>query len=487
MKKIKIKRKLNLFLVIISIFLVAVTHNVALAQTTRQYQKITYPPLAEIKIPEYERYQLDNGMVIYLSEDHRLPLITGTALIKTGAKFEPESKIGLAELTGNLMRSGGTVSHSDTELNQILEQIAAGVESQINNDSGSVSFTALSYDLDTVFDLFTEVIRQPIFSEKSLVLEKTKLSGEIARRNDDPKDIASREFGKLIYGKNSPYARSVEYKTLNNITREDIISFYRQSVRPDQIILSISGDFNTKEMKKIVNSAFGDWQNPATPKVSQIEIPTQNTTQGTFLVDQPQLTQSNILLGHIGGELSNPDYPTLTVINGILNGFGGRLHNQIRSKQGLAYSVYGVWNAAYDHPGVFVAGGQTKSETTVDFIQSLYAEIEKLRKYPISDAELNYAKESILNSFVFKFAQPNQIINRLVTYEYYGYPADFIFKYQKAVKETTVEDVLRVAKKYLQPDQIITLIVGNGEVMETSLANLKTSVKTIDVTIPDTP
>lgn len=473
-----------LVLALISISFVIITRNTAFAQISPQYQNLTFPPLPEIQLPEYERYKLDNGMVVYLMEDHELPLVTGSAIIRTGARLEPSSQVGLAEITGNLMRTGGTTQHTEDELDQILEQKAASVETSIGNSSGGASFNALSDDLKMVLNLFAEVLRYPIFGEDELKLEKTTLTGEIARRNDDPDDIASREFSKLIYGENSPYARTVESKNLDNISREDVIEFYKKYVRPDQIILGIVGDFNSNEIKPMINDAFGNWVTNSLLPNTNVAKPVQNLTEGVFFVDQPQLTQSNILLGHIGGELNNPDYPTLTVINGILNGYGGRLYNEIRSKQGLAYSVYGFWRAGYDYPGIFVAGGQTKSETTIDVIESINKEIDKLRSQLITPTELNYAKESILNSFIFKFAEPSQTLSRLMTYEYYNYPQDFIFKYQKGVKETTREDVLRVAQKYLQPNQFVTLIVGNGEIIKPSLSRLKTKVQTIDVSIP---
>jgi zinc protease len=168
----------------------------------------------------------------------------------------------------------------------------------------------------------------------------------------------------------------------------------------------------------------------------------------------------------------------------VLNGFGGRLFNDLRSRQGLAYSVYGYWSPQYDFAGTFTAGGQTKSETTVPFVRSLLAEIEKVRTTPISEQELNYAKDSILNSFVFNFEDPNQTLSRLMRYEYFGYPEDFIFQYQKAVKATTIEDVRRVAQKYLQPDRLVTLVVGNSQAIQPALSSLGTTVKTVDVTIP---
>jgi zinc protease len=469
---------------LITISLVFFSKNEVFAQVARNYQEIKYPPLAEIQLPNYDRYQLDNGMVIYLVEDHQLPLIKGNAIIRTGAKFEPANQVGLAEITGKLIRTGGTTKHSEDELDYLLEQKAAAVETEIEQNNGSASFDCLSDDLDEVFALFAEVLRYPVFTEEQLELEKTNLQGEIARRNDNPSQIASREFSKLIYGNNSPYARTTEYQTLANISRQDVKEFYQQYVRPENIILGIVGDFQAEEMKAKINSAFADWKvNTPAPNL-QLATPQQKLTEGIYLVDQPQLSQSNILLGHIGGRLDDPNYPALSIINGVLNGFGGRLFQDIRSRQGLAYSVYGFWNATYDYPGIFVAGGQTKSETTTQFIQSIYNEIERLRTQPISQEELDYAKDSILNSFVFKFQTPAQTLSRLMIYEYYDYPQDFIFKYQTAVKNTTVDDVLRVAQQYLQPEQIVTLVVGNQAMVKSDLTNLKQKVSSIDITIP---
>lgn len=486
MNKIQLKKYFNwLILGLITISLVIIARNSAFAQIPQHYDEIKYPPLPEIQLPKYERYELNNGMVVYLIEDHKLPLVTGSAILRTGSRYEPLSQVGLAEITGDLMRTGGTKNYSEDELDEILEQKAASVETSFGTTSGRASFSALSNDLNRVLELFADVIRNPIFVEEQLKFEKNNLKGEIARRNDNPNSIASREFAKLIYGENSPYATVIEYKNLENITRDDVVEFYNKYVRPDQMILGIVGDFDPNQIKTMINRAFADWKVNTPPPQNKLAKPTQNITDGLFLVDQPQLTQSNILLGHLGGQFNSPDYPALAVLNGVLNGYGGRLYNQIRSIQGLAYSVYGFWNASYDYPGIFVAGGQTRSETTVDFIESALKEIEKLRLEPITEEELNYAKESILNSFIFKFADYSQTLSRLMTYEYYNYPTDFIFQYQKKVKETTIEDVLRVAKKYLQPEQIVTLVVGNAEVIEPSLSGLKENIVDVDITIPE--
>ncbi len=472
-------------LILLTTSLVLASHLPASAQTAKHYTDLELPPLPEVELPEYDRYKLDNGMTVYLIRDRKLPLIRGNAVIRTGSRLEPNQEVGLAEITGTTIRSGGTKQHPADELNQLLEQKAASIETSIDTTSGSANFDFLAEDLETVFPLFAEVIRDPAFAVDKIELAKTQLKGQIARRNDNPGDIASREFRKLIYGEDSPYARTVEYATLDNISRQDVINFYQTYFRPDRVILGIVGDFEPRQMKALIESNFGDWQAQAKEK-TDITAPQANQkyTDGIYFVDRPELTQSNILLGHLGGQASDREYPALSVMNGMLNGFTGRLFNDIRARQGLAYSVYGYWSVRYDYPGMFIAGGQTKSESTVPFVRSILDEVDRLRSDKITLQELEFAKESILNSFVFNFQKPSQTLSRLMTYEYFGYPDDFIFKYQREVKATTADDILKAARKYLQPDRIVTLVVGNKKQIDPPLTQLDRNVKTVDVSIP---
>jgi zinc protease len=477
--------KMNLVRVgLVAVLLLISLRLPAVAKMPQHYTELEFATPPEVQFPPYDRTILKNGMVVYLVEDHDLPLVSGTALIHTGSRWESSDKVGLGELMGEVMRSGGTQQHSPEELNLLLEDKAASVETSVGVTFGSASFDTLTEDLDAVFNLFTEVIRQPAFAPEQFELAKSQQKGAIARRNDDPGNIASREFDKLIYGQDSSYARTVEYQTLDNIRREDVINFYNQYVRPDSIILGIVGDFEPTKMKGLIEKAFGDWQVKTTAPDFTIPSVSQKYDRGVFLVNRPQLTQSNILLGHIGGKLDSPDYPALTVLNGVMNSFGGRLFNEVRSRQGLAYSVYGIWDANYDYPGTFMAGGQTRSEASVPFVKSILAELERLRTTPINEEELTNAKDSILNSFVFNFQSPSQTLSRLMRYEYFGYPEDFIFKYQEAVKATTVNDIQRVAQKYLQPDKIVTLVVGNSQEINPPLNSLGEEVKTVDISIP---
>ena len=472
----------------LALFTVLLTFSVrltAVADTPKHYTELQFEPLPEIELPEYERYELDNGMVVYLLEDRDLPLIGGTAVVRTGSRYEPADRVGLAQLTGAVMRSGGTQNHPAAELNSILEQKAASVETSINTTSGSASFNTLTEDFNTVFPLFAEVLRQPAFAPDKLAIAMNQQQGAIARRNDDPQDIASREFNKVLYGETSPYARTVEYATLDNISREDVIEFYQTYFRPENIILGIVGDFEADDMIDRVESTFGDWQVETSFPPLEPPAASQEYESGLFAIDRPQQTQSSILLGHIGGQFDNPDYPSLSVLNGVLNGFGGRLFNEVRSRKGLAYSVYGSWSPSYDYDGMFIAGGQTQTDNTVPFIRSVVGEIEKLRTNLVTEKELANAKDSILNSFVFNFQSPSQTLSRLMRYEYYDYPEDFIFEYQDRVQNTTQEDVLQAAREYLQPDQLVTVVVGDIQAMNPPLSSLEAEVNLVDISLPE--
>jgi zinc protease len=461
------------------------------ATSARHYTDLEFPPLGEIKIPDFERFELDNGLVVYLMEDHDLPLVRGSATFRTGSFLDPAGKVGLGSITGEAMRLGGTLSHPADQLNALLEQKAAAVETSLDTTSGSASFDTLSEDLEVVFDLFAEVISEPAFANDKIELIKSQYRGSIARRNDDPDEVTTREFRKLVYGASSPYARTTEYADLDNITRVDVVEFYQSTIRPQDTILGISGDFDPTQMKRLIEQYFGSWQGvTSSASVVKANSSVLHATQqqyGLFVVDQPQLTQSYIHIGHLGGRLDNPFHAPLSILNEVLNGFGGRLFNDIRSRQGLAYVVYAYWSPRYDYPGLFIGGGQTRSEATVPFIQSMMQEIERVRTEVISDQELQYAKDAVLNSFVFNFATPDQTLSRLIRYEYYGYPSDFVFQFQQGVENTTAEQVKMAAQENLKPEDLVTVVVGNLAEINPPLQELgeNVTVTKVDISIPE--
>ena len=425
----------------------------ASALTPLHYDELEFSTLPDIELPAYERYELPNGLVVYLLEDHELPLVSGTATFRTGSRFEPADKVGLASITGEAMRLGGTTRLDADALNQQLEQRAAAIETSIDTSDGSASFSSLTEDAAAVFALFADVVQRPAFADDQVDLLKQQTKGSIVRRNDDPDSITSREFRKLVYGADSPYARIPEYATLAAISRDDIQRFYQASIRPERTILGVVGDFDSAQMKQWIAEYFGDW-----------------SPSGVGL----------------GGLIDYPDHAALSVMNEVLNGFGGRLFNEVRSRQGLAYSVYAFWAPRYDYPGLFIGGGQTRSEATVPFIRSTLAEINRMRTQAITATELAQAQDSVLNSFVFNFQSADQILARLIRYEYYDYPQDFVFQFQDQVRQTTAAEVLAAAQDRLRPEQLVILVVGSPTEIQPSLDTLDpdTTVNAVDITIP---
>ena len=247
--------------------------------------------------------------------------------------------------------------------------------------------------------------------------------------------------------------------------------------------LAVWGDFDARQMIKKIEKAFEGWQKvdldlPGTP---QVEYEFRKTVS---VIRKDDVNQSNIYLGHIGGLMSDPDYFALIVMNRILGGgFTGRLFKNVRSREGLAYSVFGSYSANFDYPGEFYVGCQTKSESTVHAIRAMIREVEKMQESEVTDEELALAKDSFLNSFVFNFDSKGEIVNRLVTYDYFGYPADFLQKTKQNVEKVTKADVLRVARKHLKPDKVQILAVGRPQDFDEPLSVLGL-VNEIDITIP---
>ena len=448
-------------------------------QVTISYKELTYPALGDIRMPDVKRATLTNGMQLFLLEDHELPLIRMSAMIRTGSIYEPADKVALADITGTVMRTGGTTSRTGDEIDEELEQIAASVETGIGESSGSASVSVLKEDIDTGLAILADVLMNPAFAQDKIELAKIQHRSDISRRNDNVRQIAGREFNKIIYGPRSIYARQTEYATIDNITRDDLVTFHKKFYRPNNMMLAVWGDFDTDQMIAMVEKAFDGWEKgdieiPAVPKVQYEFKPTVN------LIRKEDINQACLRLGHIGGLMSDPDYFALLVMNRALS---DRVFKNVRSREGLAYSAYGSYGAGFDHPGVFVVSCQTKSEATVYATRAMIDEVRKITESEITDEELALAKEGFLNSFVFNFESKGQIVRRLMTLEYFDYPADFLQRTKTNVEKVTKADVLRVAKKHLQPDKLQILAVGKPDDFDEPLSVLG-SVNEIDITIP---
>jgi zinc protease len=456
----------------------------AVAQAT-DWQKISIPPLPDFHPQAPKRIVLPNGMVIFLQEDHELPLIDGLARIRGGSRSEPAAKIGLVDIYGEVWRTGGTKTQTGDQLDDYLEIRGAKVETNNTVDSTSISLSCLKGDFDDVFKIFDALLREPEFRGDKLDLTQKEYFDAISRRNDDVDSIVGREAAKLVYGAQSPYARVAEYKTVATVTRQDLVNWHHTYVQPNNIILGMVGDFDAAAMETRLRQAYGAWSKGAVPKEETIEP--QPAKPGYYLVEKEDVNQSSINMVGLGIRRDNPDYYAVRVFNEAFgSGFSSRLMQSIRTAKGLAYSVGGGIGSAFDHRGMLRLGMGTKSGSTVEAIQALYEQIDDVSKQPISQAEIKRAKDSILNGFVFNLDSPEKILRERMTYEFYGYPQDYLDRFRAGVEKVTPADVARAAAKYLHKDQLAVLVVGHASEFDKPLSSLG-AVTNLDITIPPPP
>ena len=452
----------------------------------KQVDELQYPPLPELVIPEPERVVLKNGMVVLLMEDHELPLVSLSAFIKTGSRLEPQDKIGIASLTGAVLRTGGTTKQSGDELDEFLEGKAAMIETAIGGSAGTASMSCLKEDFPVVLEVFGDILRTPAFAPEKLKIAKNQMMASIARQNDDPGGIVSREFKKLIYGNRSPYTWVPTYATILSITQKDVARWHETYFHPNRMILGLVGDFQKDEAIALLNTVFGDWPKGPEVKDSQAFIQ-EHSPAGVFFVEKNDMTQAKIAMGHQGIRRDHPDYYSLVVVNQILSGsFGARLFSNIRSKQGLAYDVHGGVGLQWDHPGMAMLSMSTKTQTTGKGIDALISESRKMVSNPPTEDEVANAKASILNSFVFSVDSPSKVLGKYLTYEYYGYPSTWLKIFRRGIEQVTVSQVRAAAERHLRPQDFAILVVGPREGTKPALTQYK-NIQELDIRIPAPP
>jgi zinc protease len=422
---------------------------------------------------------------VFLQEDHQIPLIDGFARIRGGSYQEPANKAGLADIYGEVWRTGGTKTQTGDQLDDFLEARAAKVETGDGGASTTIGLSCLKQDFDDVFKVFLDVLQNPEFRADKLELAQSEAFDAISRRNDDIGEIVSREAAKLGYGAHSPHARIPEYATVAAITRQDLVDWHRTHVYANNIILGLSGDFDSAVMETKLRQAFSGWQKG--PGIKNEQFPISPAKAGYYLVNKEDVSQSAVRLIEAGTTRRNPDYYGIEVFNEAFGGgFGSRLFSNIRSIQGLAYSVGGGIGTGWDHPALTHLGVDTKSQTTVESIQALYQQIGNLQTNPIDEQELRRAKDSILNSFIFNFDTPEKVLREKMAYEFFGYPLDFLERYRAGIEKITVSDVAKIPPKYLHQNQLRVLVVGHSAEFDKPLSSLG-PVTPVDITIPAPP
>lgn len=443
-----------------------------------------YPKLNEIQMPVVEKFTMANGMVVMLVEDHELPLIKMRALVRAGTIYEPRDSRGLTDLMSEAWRTGGTTARSGDDVDELLESMGSSVEGWVDATVATLTANSLVENFDKTLPVFADILTRPGFSEDKIELAKTHMRSVIARRNDEPMDILMREYPKLVYGADSPYARQYEYEDVNKLSRAQLLEFHGKYFHPGGTILGVCGDFDAAEMKAKLESVFAGWEAKAVnyPAIDQVDM---TLTPSVNYIEKTDIEQCFILMGHMCMRLDDPDYPSFYVMSDILGGgWTSRIFKKVRTEKGLAYSAGGGLMSEYDHPGPFYTFSATKFSSTHEAISTMLDEIKRITESEVTDNELELAKNGYLNSFAFKFDSVDKILERLMVYQYYGYPDDFLQRTRAAIEKVTKQDILDVAKRRLHPDKMVILAVGDAGKFDKPLSTLG-AVNTIDITIPE--
>src|SRR5215471_15232018 len=358
----------------------------------RTIDRLKFPPL-EFTPPTAERVNLPNRMTLFILENHEIPVVDISALIRTGDIYDPADKVGLAEMAGTVMRSGGTVSQTPDQINQKLEFIAASVETGMGDDRGSARLSCLSRDLDTVLPIFADVLMHPAFRQEQLEIARGQMLDGIQRQDDTPQSIADRIFPQLIYGKDSPLARSPTEQTVKRITRDDLIKFHARFYHPSNVILAITGDINKDSIGTRIQQALAGWSESKPEPEPPINV-APATTRSTYFVHR-DVNQSSVRIGNLALKQSDPDYFPLAVALQVLGGgFSSRMFNQLRTKQALAYAASASLSGGLGAPGYVFTFSETRADATVTAIETILKLMTEIREKPVTEQELASAKAS---------------------------------------------------------------------------------------------
>ncbi|MDY0186609.1 MAG: pitrilysin family protein [Syntrophus sp. (in: bacteria)] len=453
----------TILLILNMIFAISFTcHGVALASSTKPDilippERLQYSPL-KFQIPRAEKVALTNGIPLYIAEDHELPLVKLTALIRTGIAHDPSGKEGLADLVGDVLLTGGTHLLSGDEIDETLAFMAADIDCGVYLEYTLLTFSVLRKDLDRALEIFASILRNPVFEQEKFATARNLNIEELRRVSDDPQNLAFRTYRKLLY-RGDPRGRLSTFQSLGRIARTDLLNFHRDHFTPGNILLSVSGDITGKEALSLLNRCLGDWQEINADMKTL--TPPQRKTEASLTLLPKETPQSVIIYGHLGPPISSPDFYPFTVLDFILGsgGFQSRMFQEIRTNRGLAYSSGSFYQARKDY-GIFEAYVFTKAESTAQVLGLIKDLVREFQEKVVGTGELQWATKAIANNFIFTFKTADDVALQQMMLEYKGLPRSFLEEYPGRIAAVGVEDVRRVAATYLDPHKSVILVLG---------------------------
>ena len=412
---------------------------------------------------DVERVELPNGLVLLLSENHSTPSVAIKAMVHAGSRFEPDEKAGLASLVGELLDEG-TLTRTSQQIAEMVESVGGKIATFGEYQSSGVIAVFLSKDISLGLDMVSDVLVNASFPEDKVQQGIERRVAQIKSRLDVPRTQASDVFNEIIFKGTPQHRPPIGYAdTVKNLTREDVVDFYRRYYVPNNTVIAIVGDIDKGDVKKKVEEVFSAWPKDADFEAPRPAAPARQSEAIEKIV-AAQKEQVNIFIGHVGVDRKNPDYYALLVMDTILGsspGFTSRIPRILRDEQGLAYTTFSnITASAGIDPGRFIAYIGTSPENLDRALEGLRHEIARIVKEPVASQEVESAKAYLTGSFVFHFQKNLQIADFLIEAETYDLGFDYLEEYPKMIRKITDEDVTRVAREYLDPERLTTVIVG---------------------------
>ena len=423
--------------------------------------QLDYPAL-DFHLPDVQTITLVNGIRLYLKEDKELPLVQMTAMVGSGAMTTPEGKTGLDGLFGSTWRTGGAGDRTPEALDEYLDFLAADLSASMGAYSAQLSLSLRSEDLDKGLAVLSDLLIRPRFAEQRLELARLQAQESLRRQNDSPGAISRRLLMAALYPHHylgySPTAES-----LAAVTRQDLVDFQQTYFAPNNLWIAVSGDFDRENLLRLLDDNLGDWPQRQVPLQQLPEV--TRSKAGAIQVAAKELPQTTIVIGDLGLTKDHPDQYAVRVLNYILGGggFNSRMMREIRSNRGLAYSAYSYFQVGRRLPGPFVAGTETKNASVVPALGLTRDIMTGLREELVSDEELQLAKESQINSFVFGFEDTHAVVSQKMSLAFFGYPDDYLARYRDRIAAVTAEDVQRAAREFIDLSRQQIVLVGNPE------------------------